>query len=129
MKTNICLQWYLGEFLLEWEIFHTKVVESIKTHIYVQKFFLKNRAICEIMWRNIVEQDRPQMTIWRMRVADTHSQYVILLFHCNNGCSNTSQCYILHICLSCLFLCSCVICLKGFTTIIHLLMIKLYLSK
>ena len=38
------------------------------------------------MWKNIVEPDRPQMTIWRMRIAcwiskatDTHSEYVILI--------------------------------------------------
>jgi len=43
------------------------------------------------------------MTIGRMFIAcwipkatDTHSQYVILLFlHCNNGCSNAPQCYVL----------------------------------
>jgi len=40
----------------------------------------------EIMWKNIVETSRPQMTIQRMRVAccipkatDTHSGYVILI--------------------------------------------------
>jgi hypothetical protein len=38
------------------------------------------------MWKNIVERDRPQMTIWRMRIAcrimkatNTHSEYVILI--------------------------------------------------
>ena len=41
-------------------------------------------AIYEIMWKNTVELDRPQMTIWRMRIAcwipkakNTHSEYVI----------------------------------------------------
>jgi len=36
-------------------------------------------------WKNIVERDKPQMTIWRMRIAcwipkatNTQSQYVIL---------------------------------------------------
>jgi hypothetical protein len=29
----------------------------------------ENRAVCEIMWKNMVEPDRPQMTIWRMRIA------------------------------------------------------------
>jgi len=29
----------------------------------------ENRAVYEIMWKNIVETDRPQMTIWRMRIA------------------------------------------------------------
>ena len=37
------------------------------------------------MWKDIVDPDRPHMTIWRMRVAccipnatNTHSEYVIL---------------------------------------------------
>ena len=38
------------------------------------------------MWKNIVELGRPQMTIWRMRIAcwipkatNTHSEYVTLI--------------------------------------------------
>jgi len=38
------------------------------------------------MWKHIVERGRPQMTIWRMRIAcwitrvtNTHSQYVTLI--------------------------------------------------
>jgi hypothetical protein len=31
--------------------------------------FLENHALYEIMWKNIVEQGRSQMTIWRMLVA------------------------------------------------------------
>jgi hypothetical protein len=38
------------------------------------------------MWKNFVEPDRPQMTIWRMRIAcwmpnatNTHSVYVLLI--------------------------------------------------
>jgi len=38
------------------------------------------------MWKNIVAPDRPQMAIWRMRIAcfipdatDIHSEYVILI--------------------------------------------------
>ena len=48
------------------------IFEKIKTHIlYSVTFFLlsENRAVYEIMWENIVEHDRPQMTIWRMRIA------------------------------------------------------------
>jgi len=46
--------------------------------------FSENRTVYEIMWKNTVEPDRPQITIWRMRIAyyitkvtGTHSQYVI----------------------------------------------------
>ena len=44
---------------------------------------------------------RPQMAVWRMRIAccipkatTTYLEYVILLFHCNNGCTNVPQCYV-----------------------------------
>jgi len=33
MKTNIHFRSYLAQFFLEWEMFQTKVVEKIKTHI------------------------------------------------------------------------------------------------
>jgi hypothetical protein len=33
------------------------------------KIFFENRAIYEIMWKNIVERGRPQVTIWRMCTA------------------------------------------------------------
>ena len=32
-------------------------------------FPFENRALYEIMWKNTVQPDRPQMTIWRMRIA------------------------------------------------------------
>jgi len=69
-------------------MFQTKVVEKIKTHILcsVIFFFLENRAVYEITWKNNLERDRPQMIIWRMRTAswipqatDTHSEYVVLI--------------------------------------------------
>ena len=48
--------------------------------------FFENRAVCEIMWKNILEQANTQMTIWRVRIAcwipkarNTHSEYVIVI--------------------------------------------------
>jgi len=32
-------------------------------------FFFENRAVYEIVRKNIVERGRPWMTIWRMRIA------------------------------------------------------------
>jgi hypothetical protein len=67
-------------------MFRTKVVEKIKTHILCPITFPENPAIYEITWKNIVELDKLQMAIWRMRIAswspkatDTHSEYVILI--------------------------------------------------
>ena len=52
----------------------------------VQLLFVENRAVYEIMSKNIVEPGRPQMTIWRKRIAcwihnatNTHSEYVIVI--------------------------------------------------
>ena len=67
-------------------MFETRVVEKFKTHILYPITFFENRVIYEIMWKNIVEPDRPQMTIWRMRISrcipkatDTHSEYARLI--------------------------------------------------
>jgi hypothetical protein len=51
-------------------MFHIKFTEKIKINILFSTiFFFENRAICEIIWKNIVESDRPEMTIWRMRIV------------------------------------------------------------
>jgi len=49
-------------------------------------FSFENCAVYAIMWKNVVEPDRPQPTIRRMRivcwvtkVTNTHSEYVILI--------------------------------------------------
>jgi hypothetical protein len=46
-------------------MFQTKVVEKIKTHILcpITFFFSENGAVYEIMWKNMAEPDRTQMTI------------------------------------------------------------------
>jgi len=89
-------------------MFRTKFVEKIKTHtaaqcglfthksvpvifeppsIYYSLTFccFENRAVYEIMWKNTVQPDRPQTTIWRMRIAcwipeatNAHAKYVIV---------------------------------------------------
>jgi hypothetical protein len=46
-----------------------KFSEEIKTHIVFRNFLFENRAVYEIMWKNTLESGRPQMTVWRMRIA------------------------------------------------------------
>ena len=68
-------------------MFQTKAVEKIKTHIFMLiKFSSERRAVYEIMCKNTVEAERPQITPWRRRIAswitkaiNTHSEYVILI--------------------------------------------------
>jgi hypothetical protein len=59
--------------------------ENQNTHFMFSNFFLKNCSGYEIMWENIVELDRSQMTLWLVHIAcwlpksaNTHSEYVIL---------------------------------------------------
>ena len=54
------------------------------------------------MWENFVEPDRPQMAIWRICIAcwipkatNTHNMSYLLLFHCNIGCTNASDCNVI----------------------------------
>jgi hypothetical protein len=56
------------------------------THFVFSNLKKKNCTVQGIMWKNIVERDTLQMTIWRMRFAcripkaiNTHSQYVVLI--------------------------------------------------
>ena len=67
-------------------MFQSNAIQKIKEHISSSiTFFFENR---EIMWKNMEEPERPQMTIWRMRIVlhagylrlQTHtSEYVILI--------------------------------------------------
>jgi len=71
-------------------MFQTKVVEKIKIFVlyFVKVFFFENLTVYEIMFKNIVEPDEPQMAIWRTRivcwipkVTNTLSQNVIVFFN------------------------------------------------
>jgi hypothetical protein len=54
--------WYLAKFLLQWQMFQTKVVEKNKTHILCSTiFFSESRALYEIMWKNMVQPEKPQL--------------------------------------------------------------------
>jgi hypothetical protein len=50
-------------------------------------WFFENRAVHDIMWKNIVERGRSQMTIWCVcitcwisKATYKHSEYVIIAF-------------------------------------------------
>jgi len=51
-------------------MFQTSCRENQNVHFVFNKFFpSENHAVYEIMWKNIVEREMPQMTIWRMGVS------------------------------------------------------------
>ena len=54
------------------------------------------------MWENIVQLAtddritlRMHIACWIPKATNTHSEYVILLFHRNNDCIKVSQCYVI----------------------------------
>jgi hypothetical protein len=102
MKTNKYFFLVSHSVLLRMKNISDMLQRTSKYTFYVQNLFFENRAVYEIMWKYIVERGWSQMTIWRMRIAccipkntNTHSEYLMLIvFHCNNGCTKTPQCYI-----------------------------------
>ena len=71
-------------------MFSDKNCRENQNTFLVQKlffFFFQNSCqIYEIKWKNIVQPDRPQMAIWRMRIVcwlptatNTESEYAILI--------------------------------------------------
>jgi hypothetical protein len=61
-----------------------KVLEKIKTHFMISDYFLENRAVCEIMWKYMIQPERPKMTVGCMRFACWTTKATdpnILLFH------------------------------------------------
>ena len=67
-------------------MFRINFVDKIKTHFIFTNFFYGSHEVCQVMWKNIVQPERPQMTKLCVRIArwvpkatNTHSQYVILI--------------------------------------------------
>jgi len=52
-------------------MFQTKIVEKIKTHILYSETVFENRAVYEVMWKNIVERGRPQINMAHAHCMDT----------------------------------------------------------
>ena len=83
------------------------IVEVIKTHIFYSIFYFRNSAVYERLWKNIVEPGRPQMIIWRMRIAcllnkATHSFTTFSTsFPLQKWLHDAPECYIVLHCLSC----------------------------
>jgi len=104
MKASVHLWWYLAHFFLEWEIFPIKHVEKIHMHFWCSiNIFRKSRHL----WANVEKYDRARqatddirrrkrIACWITRDIDTHTLRIcnIILFHCNIGWMNASQCYV-----------------------------------
>jgi len=91
MKTNIHFWSYIAHFFLEWKAFHTNVVEKIKTHILCSVTAFRKSCRLRDNVENIAERSRPQMTIWRMRIACWIHKYRCTLGLYNVYCFSTKQ--------------------------------------
>jgi len=72
MKTNVHFVIVSLSILLKLRNVSDKICRENQTHVTFSDlffFFFENRAVYEIMWKNILEPDRPQMGIWHMRIA------------------------------------------------------------
>ena len=81
---------YLAEFLLDWEVFRTEVVEKIKAHISCSITFFFLRKSCRLgdnvekygTARLSTDGDitrRTRCACWISKATDTHSEYVMLI--------------------------------------------------
>ena len=102
MKINNHCWSYVSQFFLEWEMFQTKIVQKIKTHILrLITFFFENCVVYEITWENFVADHRRKCGACAFRDGylrlQTHTQNIqhLLLFYCKNGCTNAPQYYVI----------------------------------
>jgi hypothetical protein len=87
MKTNTHICSYLSHFFLEWEIFQTKDIEKIKTHILCSiKFFRKPCCLWDNVGKRGTSRQPTDNMIRRIRfacciikAADTHLEHVMIL--------------------------------------------------
>ena len=73
---------HLAQCFLEYEMFQTKVVERVKTHILCSiTFFFRKKSV--VFWDNVERQatynnttQRMRITGWIPKATNTHSEYV-----------------------------------------------------
>jgi hypothetical protein len=86
MKTFVIYDNILLAFLKIRNISDKSCRENQNIHFVFNTGFTKIVLLYEITWKNTVEPARPQMIIWRMRIAccvpkatDTHLDYVMFV--------------------------------------------------
>ena len=125
MKTITHFWLYLTQFFLEWEMFQTKLVDEIKTHMLRSITFLKNCTIYEIMLKNILRAR--QVTVdnitQRMHIACHVPKARHTLRICNNYCFTTAT-VVTWMCPSIALYVSCHLSCSGLAWIFEFLLYK-----
>ena len=104
-------------------VLRQSLVET-KAHILCSvTFFWKNHAAYDVIWKNIVELERPHLAIWRMRIGYRLTKATHTHTHTHTHCFSTATVVArtcrnvtkyIH-CLSCYCLCCC--CMSPFCTV------------
>ena len=86
-----------------------RCTENQNTHFVFNNSPPENRTVYDIVWKNIVNPDRLQMTIWHMCIAcyipkstNTPSECVIFIFRCISGCTKAPIYYVILMYIACL---------------------------
>ena len=88
-------------------MFQTKVVKKIKTHMLCSLTppLPENHAVYEVMWKSIVEPDRPAITIWRVLNAclftNTRSEYAVAIAFPLQQCLQERPCMLRYTYIAC----------------------------
>jgi hypothetical protein len=61
-ETECMWLWKLNKQMVV-QCYRQKLWRKSKHTVYVQQFSSENHAICKVMWRNMLEPDRPQVTV------------------------------------------------------------------
>jgi hypothetical protein len=79
--------------------------ENPNTQFVFIFFFFESRAVCEVMWKNILQPDRPQMTVWRRKDMSCMSYQLKQEYSHSLAKVNTSCfcCYLSHVTMVWLF--------------------------
>jgi len=101
MKTNIHFFIISRSVLIRVRNVLGKLFRENQDTLCVQYCFFQSRPVCDIILEKYCRAGQAQIKIWLMRIAcwipkatDTHPLCIILLFHCNYGCTNAPQCYV-----------------------------------
>jgi hypothetical protein len=85
-------------FLLRMGNVTDRIVQKIKIHTLYPITCFENRAVYEIMWKNMAEPEGKQMKTWDVDTYGyKHTLRICrkyLIFHSNNGYTNGPQCHV-----------------------------------
>ena len=92
-----------------------EVVDKIGIYFMFNKFFTENHTVYDIMWKRMVDPDRPQMAIGLIRhmrsacnvnkATDTSSEYIIILAFARQKWLRERASILRYTCVACLVIC------------------------